>query len=210
MSADCLYGVWVEERNGCFEVYEVGCSTNCFPKPVTVSRSGASLWMTLAPDEIAERVAGLCRAYDGGSLFEKSTGRKGLTGAMAWKRWRNRFRRAGGPDIGEAPSPSQICYSLSDLAFPPEESATLRLKRGQELTPELIETIVASGQRVPVSFDSLGMFCDGTLGFRREDGEIGVYCRRKARYGFRLPSNRKILSRVSTTIAPVVPRAQSN
>jgi len=197
----------VDKDASVLTVKTVSCSTNCFPKPRgrELSKSYADEWQRFDVEDVAgirEFVSSLSRSYAGRGCFELSR----LTGEQAWRRWRTRFKRAGGPDIGSCPGAVTWDDAPTFIADP--WPATIEISSGQPVTPELAEILIERNVRVPITVVDKGApfvlkehkIACGAIGFI-SCGCVNYYANGKRRWGRELHfSSSDAYFRVATTV----------
>lgn len=189
MSATRIYRAWIDKEGDELVVKTVTCATNCSPKPrrYELSKGCAAEWkrFDIADcDGVRAFVSSLAHSYAGHGCFELSR----LTGEQAWRRWRNRFKRAGGPDVGKCPGAITWDNAPDFIADP--WPATIEISSGQLVTQEIAELLVESGVRAPITVLPKGAqfvlkehrWADGAIGFI-SGGDLHYYAHGKRRWG---------------------------
>ena len=229
MSADCIYRVWVDLEDDQVVVRTVSCSTNVSPKPTgyELTKSCSDIWKTfpVSVSEIRDWVTRLGSGYDGGSLFEPGERGHNVQLSKVWNRWRTRFKKGAGIDIGDMPHIGKLRYSDSiesglPVGFPEEE--TIRFTKGQIITRDEATRLLKLGITLdvqveygrmeghslipPVFRGRLGFLSDecpcvyGT-NYRRRGHSVGEDCALRVRVATTITRTVKAESRVKPTLA---------
>lgn len=205
MSTDILFRVWVDREDIELVIREVSGSSNCSPQPsgFQLSKSFAQEWRRFGLyDEtgIRDWVSSIAKSYAGGMIRETNH----LRGDEAWNRWRNRFRRAGGPDIG--PPPASLTWNGAPSVIALDPAVVLDIRRGEVIDLDMARAIIGAKKRVPIY--RLGkdeeelperVYSSGALGFLVDDIPH-YYLRRKRNRGYKMRESEVYLSTVTAKI----------